>query len=478
MAERGRTRSSREAAPIKLWQARLPGGISPLVERYTTSVEDDRRLGVDDVDGSLAHARMLRAIGVLTAAEHRAIDRGLRTIRDEFSRGTFAFAPTDEDVHSAVERRLVGLAGSAAAKLHTGRSRNDQVATDLRLYTRRACTTLIAQAAALQEALVRQAERHRRSPLPGYTHGQRAQVITVGHHLLAYVEMLQRDVERLRDARSRCDELPLGSGALAGSSLPLDRRAVARELGFGSLSANSVDAVSDRDFAVEVTAACALLMTHASRLAEDLILWSTAEFGFVELDDAHATGSSLMPQKKNPDVLELARGRAGRVIGDLVTLLTMVKGIPLAYDRDLQEDKRALFDALDTASSTLLTLAEVIASLRFDLDAMRGAASDPSLRATDVAEYLVLRGVPFRAAHAMVARAVRMSAERGVSLADLDLAQWRSVSRRFDADVLRLFDADSAVERRVTAGGPGRRSVDAQLSRARRMIARNRSSAS
>ncbi len=458
----------------KLWAARLPAGTSPSVERYTSSLADDRRLGSDDVDGSLAYARMLRKIGVLTAAEHRAIDKGLRAIREELVKGSFRFAGSDEDVHSAVERRLYALAGEVAGKLHSGRSRNDQVATDLRLYARRACSELALNIASLQEQLVRRATEHRSSVMPGYTHGQRAQVVSLAHHLLAYVEMLQRDVERIGDAARRCDVLPLGSGALAGSTLPLDRDSLARDLGFSALSANSMDAVSDRDAAIEIVSACAILMTHASRVCEDMILWSTAEFGFLELDDAHATGSSLMPQKKNPDVLELARARTGRVIGDLVTLLTVVKGIPLAYDRDLQEDKRALFDALDTTSSTVSVLAEVVGLARFDADAMRRAASDPVLRATDVAEYLVNRGVPFREAHALVAQAVRATQAAGTTIADLNLREWRSISPHFDRDVLRLFDVDQALRRRVTAGGPGPGSVARQLTRARHLIATTR----
>jgi argininosuccinate lyase len=477
MPDRARTRAPRSARPPrKLWEGRLPGGTSPLVERYTSSLAEDRRLGADDVDVSLAHARMLRGIGILSAGEHRAVDRGLRRIRQELLRDTFEFAASDEDIHSAVERRLFAVAGDAAGKLQSGRSRNDQVATDLRLYVRRACAELALRVVDLQTALVRRADEHRSSVMPGYTHGQRAQVVSLAHHLLAYVEMLQRDAERLSDARRRCDVLPLGSAALAGSTLPLDREAVARDLHFRSLSANSLDAVGDRDFVVEVVAACALLMTHISRVSEDIILWSTAEFGFIELDDAHATGSSLMPQKKNPDVLELARARTGRVIGDLVTLLTVVKGIPLAYDRDLQEDKRALFDAVDTASTTLSVLTEVIGRARFATQVMRNAASDPAMRATDVAEYLVGRGVAFREAHALVARAVRGVQQLGQTLADLSVQDWRRISAHFDKDVVELFDVDSALQRRVTAGGPSRRSVARQLARARRLIERTRRS--
>lgn len=460
--------------PRKLWQGRLPGGMSPEVERYTSSLGDDRRLGADDVDGSLAHARMLRSVGVLTAAELRSIQRGLRAIRREIERDTFEFAESDEDIHTAVERRLFDLAGEAAGKLHTGRSRNDQVAASLRLYAKRAAAQLVGRVADLQEVLVRRATDHRLTVLPGYTHLQRAQVVSLAHHLLAYVEMLQRDVERLRDARGRADVSPLGSAALAGSTLPLDRDMVRRQLGFAAVSANSMDSVSDRDFVVELVSACALLMTHVSRLCEDVILWCSAEFGFAELDDADATGSSLMPQKKNPDVFELARARTGRVVGDLVAVLTTVKGIPLTYDRDLQEDKRALFDALDTSESTVGVLAGVLTRLRFDAERMRSAAADPSLRATDVAEYLVLRGVPFREAHGIVARAVRAAQAREVTLAELSFAEWRGLSSHVDGDIGTLFDVRTALAARVTRGGPGPRSVSQQLARARRLIAATR----
>jgi argininosuccinate lyase len=468
----GRGRAGPRAA-TKLWQGRLPGRTSPAVERYTSSVEDDRRLGVDDVDGSLAHAAMLREIGVLSAAEHRVLQRALRRIRAEFADGHFGFAATDEDVHSAVERRLFELAGEPAGRLHTGRSRNDQVATDLRLYTRRVIAELANDAAALQEVLLRRAEQHRDTPLPGYTHGQRAQVVSLAHHLLAYIEMLQRDVERLADARARADVLPLGSGALAGSTLPLRRSVVARALGFGSVASNSIDAVSDRDFVVETVAACALLMIHVSRLCEDLVIWSSSESGFVELDDSHSTGSSLMPHKKNPDVLELARARCGRVSGNLMTLLTVLKGIPLAYDRDLQEVKHPLFEAVDTVSSTLRVLAEVLSAARFNEVAMSAAASDPELYATDLAEHLVRKGVPFRTAHEIVARAVSEAKRKGATLGTLSAREWRRISPHF-ADPAGFFDPHSALQRRVTAGGPGPRSVALQLTRARRLIERTR----
>jgi argininosuccinate lyase len=420
---------------------------------------------------------MLRAIGVLTVAQHRAIDAGLRAIAAELSGDTFTVAPGDEDIHTAVERRLFELAGPVAGMLHTGRSRNDQVATDLRMWSRRACTDLLVAIAGVQEALVTRAAEHRTAPMPGYTHLQRAQVVSLAHHLLAYVEMFARDAVRLGAARTACDELPLGSGALAGSTLPLDRDRVAHELGFGRIAANSMDAVADRDFAVEIAGACALTMVHCSRLGEELVLWSSAEFGFASLPDSHATGSSLMPQKKNADVAELARGRSGRVIGDVVALLTTLKGLPLTYNRDLQEDKEPLFDAVDTTASTVRMLTELITVVQFDTEAMRSAASDPALQATDAAEHLVANGVPFREAHSIVGAVVARTVATGRTLADLGLGEWQAASPRFGPSVLDLFDPDSALRRRDVPGGPGPRSVTRQLTRARALITRTRRAA-
>ncbi|MFI5286208.1 MAG: argininosuccinate lyase [Candidatus Dormibacteria bacterium] len=465
------------ARATKVWAGRLSGPTSERVEAYTSSLAVDGRLGADDVAGSRAHARMLRSIGVLSAAQHRAIDTGLRAIAAELSSDAFAVSPGDEDIHTAVERRLFELAGPVAGMLHTGRSRNDQVATDLRMWARRACTDLLVALAGLQEALASRAVEHRTAPMPGYTHLQRAQVVSLAHHLLAYVEMFARDALRLAAARRACDELPLGSGALAGSTLPLDRDRVAGELGFGRLAANSMDAVADRDFAVDIASACALTMVHCSRLGEELVLWSSVEFGFVSLPDSHATGSSLMPQKKNADVAELARGRSGRVIGDVVALLTVLKGLPLTYNRDLQEDKEPLFDAVDTTASTLRLLTEVITVVHFDVEAMRRAASDPSLQATDIAEHLVANGVPFREAHTIVGEVVARTLAEGRTLGDLDVSEWRAASDRFDPGVVDLFDADAALRRRDVPGGPGPKSVTRQLARARALVARTRKAA-
>jgi len=461
-----------ETRATKLWAGRLGGSTADVVERYTSSVDVDRRLHAEDITQSLAHARMLQQIGLIDEPTLRAIESGLHQIGQEFDGGSFDFRPSDEDIHSAIERRLHEVAGDAASALQTGRSRNDQVATDLRMFGKRACLDLARATLALQDALLRRAGEQRHTVMPAYTHLQRAQPVTVAHHLLAYVEMLQRDVERLLDARRRCDVLPLGSGAVAGSTLPLDRELIARELGFSEVSRNSIDSVSDRDFAVEITAACALIMVHASRLAEEIVLWMSREFGFALLPDTHATGSSLMPQKKNPDVAELARGRTARVIGDVTTLLTLIKGLPLSYNRDLQEDKRPLFDAVDTAATTLDVLADVVAVLRFDTDALRRAASDPELMATDAAELLVRQGVPFREAHEIVGALVRETLGDGRTLADLTLEEWREASPRFTPEVLELFDIDAAVARRRTACGPAPDLVVVQIAAALERVQR------
>jgi argininosuccinate lyase len=461
-------------AAEKAWSGRFATRTARRVEEFTSSLAFDQRLYPEDVQGSQAHARMLRSIGLITREEQKAIDAGLREIKRELDRGEFVFDDGDEDIHMAIERRLFEVAGEVAGKLHTARSRNDQVATDLRMYGKRVCRELMLAIASLQEELTRRAQEHRLTPLPGYTHLQRAQVVSLAHHLLAYVEMLQRDIERLQDCHDRCDVLPLGSGALAATTLPIDRRVVADQLGFDHVSANSLDAVSDRDFAVEIVAACALLMTHLSRFAEELVLWTSTEFGYAELPDAYATGSSLMPQKKNPDVLELIRGRTGRVTGALVSLLTTLKGLPLAYNRDLQEDKEAIFDAVDTAQAAVVMLTDVVKVVRYDVEAMAAAASDPLLMATDVAEWLVVRGVPFREAHRLVGRAVRVAQRAGRTLAELSVADWASIDPRIGPEVVELFDTERSLRRREVPGGPGPRMVSRQLVRAAAMVAKTR----
>ncbi|MFN2452044.1 MAG: argininosuccinate lyase [Candidatus Dormibacteria bacterium] len=472
LAARGPAKEQPKVA--KLWSGRLGGRTAPKVEKYTASLPVDCRLFADDIQGSRAHARMLREVGLLAAGEWRQLDGGLREIGRDIENDSFIFLESDEDIHSAVERGLTERIGEAAGKLHAGRSRNDQVATDLRLYCKRSCREHMGAIADLQEVLLRRAQQHRTAPLPGYTHLQRAQVISLAHHLLAFVEMLQRDVERFEETHERCDVLPLGSGALAGTTLPIDRRFTAAALGFTRISANSLDAVSDRDFCVDLVAACAQLMVHLSRLCEELVLWSSSEYGFCELPDAYATGSSLMPQKKNPDVFELARGRTSRVFGSLTALLSLSKGLPMAYNRDLQEDKVALFAAVDVTLPTLSVLSETIAQLRFDVDRMRTAAGDPALAATDIAEHLVGRGVPFREAHGVVGRAVRLAVQRRCTLAELSLEEWQGLDARVDEGVLGLFDLDAMLRRRELPGGPGPRAVARQLVRAATMVAKTR----
>ena len=459
---------------MRLWGGRFAGETDARAADFTRSTEVDRALALDDLDGSVAHVRGLGRAGLLEEVEVAALVDGLRALRAEVDAGTLAWDPGLEDVHLNLEAALAARIGPLAGKLHTGRSRNDQVATDLRLWARRTIDGLDAASVDMERALVDLAEREGDAILPGMTHIQPAQPVLFAHHLLAYVEMLQRDAERLGDGYRRCDVLPLGSGALAGTTLPIDRASTQRALGFAALSANSLDAVSDRDFAVELVSTCALLMVHLSRLAEEIVLWTTAEFGFAELPDTHATGSSLMPQKKNPDILELARGRVGRVTGDLVALLTVLKGLPLAYNRDLQEDKEPLFDAVDTSLATLGILADVVRRLRFDVDAMRRAASDPMLLATDVAEHLVARGMPFREAHALVGAAVRRCVAERRTLADMSVEEWRELSDRFDEDVVALFDVDAALRRRELPGGPGPRTVARALPRAATGVARTR----
>ncbi|MEW5881649.1 MAG: argininosuccinate lyase, partial [Pseudomonadota bacterium] len=381
------------------WSGRFAEPVAEFVLRYTASVDFDRRLAFADIEGSLAHAAMLAKVGVLSAQDLAAIERGMAQIRGEIERGEFAWQLALEDVHLNIEKRLTELVGDAGKRLHTGRSRNDQVATDLRLYLRGEIDRIVAVLSRLQAALVDQAARHADTVMPGFTHLQVAQPVTFGHHLLAYVEMFERDRERLLDARKRVNRLPLGAAALAGTTFPIDREFVAARLGFEGLCENSLDAVSDRDFAIEFCAAAALLMMHVSRLAEELVLWMNPRFGFVRLPDRFTTGSSIMPQKKNPDVPELARGKTGRVYGDLTALLVLMKGQPLAYNKDNQEDKEPVFDAIDTVLDTLRAFAEMVPGIEVDAAAMRQAAEEGFSTATDLADYLVKRGMPFRDAH-------------------------------------------------------------------------------
>jgi argininosuccinate lyase len=453
------------------WSGRFAEPVAERVKRYTASVTFDRRLAEFDIQGSLAHARMLAAAGILTSEDLAAIERGMTTILAEIRSGAFQWSLEDEDVHLNIERRLTALIGNAGKRLHTGRSRNDQVATDLRLYLRAAIDDIAALVRAVQIALVDLAERHAATVMPGFTHLQVAQPVTFGHHLMAYYEMLGRDRERLADCRRRVNQLPLGAAALAGTSFPIDRDRVARELGFDGVCANSLDAVSDRDFAVEFTACAALVMTHLSRFSEELVLWMSPRFGFIRLPDRFCTGSSIMPQKKNPDVPELARGKAGRVFGHLVGLLTLMKGQPLAYNKDNQEDKEPVFDTVDTLVETLAVFAEMIPGIEAHPEKMRTAAREGHATATDLADYLVKRGEPFRDAHEAVARAVRAAEARGCDLADLPLAELQSFARKIEADVYAVLTIEGSLASRNHFGGTAPDRVLEAVRRARAELA-------
>ena len=457
--------------PSGLWSGRFAEPVDEKVKRYTASIPFDYRLALHDIQGSLAHAAMLRHVGVLTAEDLAAIRRGMAEIRAEVEAGRFAWSLDDEDVHLNIEKALTAKIGDAGKRLHTGRSRNDQVATDVRLYLRDAIDRLQGLLKTCQTALLDVAEANTDTVMPGFTHLQVAQPVTFGHHLLAYVEMLARDAERLADCRKRVNRLPLGAAALAGTSFPIDREYVARELGFEAVCENSLDAVSDRDFAIEFTAAASLVMTHLSRLSEELILWMNPRFGFIDLADRFCTGSSIMPQKKNPDVPELVRGKTGRVNGHLVALLTLMKGQPLAYNKDNQEDKEPLFDTVDTLADTLAIYADMIGGIRVKADAMRQAARQGYATATDLADYLVKKGLPFRDAHEAVARAVRAAEEKGVDLADLPLAQLQAMSPLVGEDVFAVLSLEGSLAARNHLGGTAPAQVRAAIARARRRLA-------
>jgi argininosuccinate lyase len=472
---RGKRRTGADAkrslnGAAKPWSGRFAERTDALVEAYTSSIAEDARLVPYDIAGSIAHARMLGRQRIISKKDADAIVRGLNAILAEYVRGAFVLRPELEDVHMNVEARLADLIGPAAGRLHTARSRNDQVATDFRMYVKDAANRARAALVAVQTALLDLAEANKTVIMPGYTHLQRAQPVLFAHHMLAFVEMFARDYARFAVAHLLADEMPLGSGALAGVPYDIDRESVAAELDFGGVSANSIDAVSDRDFVVDYLSAAALTMTHVSRLAEELVLWSSAEFGFIRLPDAFATGSSIMPQKKNPDVAELARGRTGRVAGGLVSALMMLKGLPLSYNRDLQEDKPALFDAEDTLMATLGVVAAMLP--RVDVDATRAkeaAVANHSL-ATDLADYLVRKGLPFREAHEAVGALVLRAEERGVELQQLTLDELRACSRLFDEDALRI-DVSTSVRSRDVPGGTAPRRVAAELRRARKRLA-------
>ena len=454
-----------------MWKGRFKEEQSDLLKSYGESVSTDWQLYRHDIAGSIAHARALKSAGILTGEEFEKIESGLRQILAEIEEGRFEFQMELEDVHMNIEAELTKRIGPAGAKLHTARSRNDQVALDFRLWLREACESLTQKVHGLQRELVGLAERHRNAIMPGYTHLQRAQPVFFAHHLLAYVEMLDRDAGRLRDARARMDAMPLGSGAIAGSTILLDREAVARELGFARVTTNSMDAVGDRDFACEVLAAIAILGMHLSRLSEDVILWASAEFGFLELSDRHTTGSSLMPQKKNPDIAELARGKTGRLYGNLVTLLTVMKGLPLTYNRDMQEDKEAVFDSVKTASDTLAILAEMFSAASLREDRALEAAGDPLLLATDLADRLVEGGVPFRKAHEIVGGLVARARDLNTPLDKLDAAEFLKASAVLTPDIVKsTFQLESAMAARKAIGAPSPDNISRELSRWRSQL--------
>ncbi len=459
---------SNDGSSTRLWGGRFSAETNELVDAFNASIDFDRRLYREDIAGSIAHARMLAAQGIITTEDLDAIVAGLEAIRDEIDAGTFAFRTDREDIHLNIEAALTERIGDAGRRLHTGRSRNDQVATDTRLFVRAAIDETLDALREIRGALLDLAERERETVIPGYTHLQRAQPVLLAHHLQAYEEMFTRDAERFSQARARANVLPLGAGALAGVTYPIDREAVARELGFEAVTANSLDAVSDRDFIVDYHAAAALTAVHLSRLAEELILWATAEFGFVRLDDAFSTGSSIMPQKKNPDVAELARGKSARVIGNLVQALTMLKGQPLAYNTDNQEDKEALFDSVDTLLITLRVTAAMLPTLQFHHDRMRQAAVANFALATDVADYLAARGVPFREAHEAVGALVARCERENKTFDDLTLDDYRAAHPAFEADVLTI-DLEASLAARDVPGGTAPARVDAarQAARAR-----------
>jgi argininosuccinate lyase len=455
----------------KAWGGRFRKAQDPELERFSSSVHFDRKLWRQDVAGSIAHARMLAAQGVLSPDEADTLARGLEQVAGELQAGTFVLDPAAEDIHMNIERRLYAIVGDVAGKLHSGRSRNDQVATDFLLWLRDAIPELRGALLQLRTALVERAGREIDVVLPGYTHLQRAQPMRLAHHWLAHYEALSRDDGRLADAHARMNRSPLGSGALAGSTLPLDPEHTAVALGFDGPARNSLDAVSARDAALELLAALAICMVHLSRLCEELVLWSSSEFGFVEFDDAFSTGSSLMPQKKNPDVAELVRGKSGRVVGDLVSLLVTLKGLPLAYNRDMQEDKEPVFDAVETTRTSLEILAATLTTLHTKREAMAAAASDPNLLATDVAEHLVERGVPFREAHEIVGRIVAHAHEQGVPLSALGRDALRGFHSALDIDPQSFFQVERSLEARERPGSPARKMVERAVETARSELA-------
>jgi len=453
------------AAPAKLWGGRFAEKTAASVEAFTASIHYDARLYRHDINGSRAHAKMLAKQGLITAPECEQILKGLAEIEAEIDSGTFVFRPELEDIHMNIEKTLVERIGSAGERLHTARSRNDQIALDIRLYLREESRRLIELLTNVQRAFVRLARRYESTIMPGYTHMQRAQPVLVAHHLLAYVEQFGRDRERLSDGLKRINVMPLGSAALAGTGLPIDREFVARELDFPAISANSMDSVADRDFAIEFLSACTLIQLHLSRLSEELVLWTTEEFSFVKLADSFCTGSSIMPQKKNPDIPELIRGKTGRVTGNLMCLITLVKGLPMTYNRDLQEDKEPIFDTVDTVSASLAIMAELLAHLEFNEERLKRATLGGYMTATDLADYLVKKNVPFRQAHAIVGRTVAYGLDVGKELIEFTIDELKQFSPLIEEDVFAVLSVEGSVHSRVSLGGTSGVRVAAALAK-------------
>ncbi len=451
----------------KLWGGRFSQPTDKFVEEFTASIDFDQRMYRYDIQGSIAHCRMLARQAIIADAEATTIIAGLESIRADIEAGNFEFKVSLEDIHMNIEARLIERIGAVGGKLHTGRSRNDQVALDVRLYLRDELATILGYLDRLQEALLDQAAANLDVIMPGYTHLQTAQPVLFAHHMLAYYEMLRRDAGRLADVKKRLNYLPLGAGALAGTTFPIDREFVAEQLGFDGVTRNSLDSVSDRDFAVEFCAAAALIMMHLSRLAEELILWSSADFHFIDLSDAFCTGSSIMPQKKNPDVPELVRGKTGRVYGNLISLLTLMKSLPLAYNKDMQEDKEPLFDSIDTVKGSLKVFADMIAQMAVRAAEMRIAAARGFSTATDVADYCVRKGLPFRQAHEVVGKTVRYCIEQGKDIPELSLAEFRQFSPLIEADIYDFVTLEASVNARRATGGTAREAVERELKRAR-----------
>lgn len=453
----------KKPSPSKPWSGRFTESTNELVEEFTASIHYDWRLYPYDIAGSIAHARMLGRQKIITRQEADRIIKGLEDIRNEIKAGRFSFRTDLEDIHMNIEHRLIQKIGPVGGKLHTARSRNDQVALDIRMYLRDVISDIHRLLAEIQNVIVDLADRYRDVVLPGYTHLQRAQPVLFGHHLLAYYEMFERDRGRLEDCFRRLNVMPLGAGALAGTVLPIDRKFVARELGFGSVSENSMDAVSDRDFAIEFVSACAQIMMHLSRLSEEMVIWSTSEFGFITISDAFTTGSSIMPQKKNPDVAELTRGKTGRVYGSLMALFTVMKALPLAYNRDMQEDKEQIFNTADTVVHALSVFIEMLQSVAIHRDKMRHAAEDAFITATDLADYLVRKGLPFRKAHEVVGKSVLRATELGCGLITMPIEEYKKLSSLIEKDVYKALSIETSVSRRRSYGGTAQTNLDKRL---------------